>query len=105
MIRIIEADVVEQVLLLIGGERTTCVVSSALILERLRLWNCGYRQGHGGEISSTLRKIFPIHKNRRRRTRRFKVRRIEALEFIERCGATLRPIEHAMLWCWDGLCP
>ena len=45
-------------------------------------------------IRIAMRFLFPIHKNLRRRTKRFKLRVAEAETALDRCRLRLRPLSH-----------
>ncbi len=46
-------------------------------------------------VKKALKTIFPIYKNKRLRTKTFKISRQEAEKFLKRQGILLRPSEHA----------
>ena len=96
MRRLLMLDIVEATLLNVEGPRSTARVRAGSILRQLQQYDPARYGGYQcSDIEAAIRAIYPIYKNRRRRTKRLKISEKTAIEFLDMNRLGLRPRQDA----------
>jgi len=94
-------DILELCLLNIPKGRSVCKLKPLTVLRQLQsVRPSEHREYSVQDVEEAIRVMLPIFKNRRRRTRVFKITRRAGEKFLEEHGLALRPLEHARECLW-----
>jgi len=88
-------DVIEICLLNLPENESVSEIKPKTILTQLNRLNWDKRKHSELDVRKILKEVFPIHKNRDRNTKSFKISRSAVEEFLKSHSILLRPIEHA----------
>jgi hypothetical protein len=95
VITVLECEVLEACLLGVPIGRAKAKVRAVDIRNRLRRSNPAYEALSVNKTAAAIRSVFPVYKNRRARTRHFKVCRSAAEHYRVVNAIALRPLEDA----------
>jgi hypothetical protein len=92
---LLEMDIMEACLLGLRNRRTAGKVKGEEVVRRLTASNPSYRDLSPAKAAEVIKTIFPIHLNRRRNRKVFKVSWRAAREYAEMHQLIMRPLEDA----------